>query len=96
MNREYDVIKRPILTEKSSLASETMNKYAFEVAKDATKTDIKRAIEKVFDVKVNEVKTMIVHGKWKRFAQGMKKRPNWKKALVHVDAKDKIEFFRGK
>jgi large subunit ribosomal protein L23 len=66
MDRVYEVIKRPLMTEKSTSIGEKQNSYLFEVDISSTKEDIKEAVEKLFDVKVRDVNTMINHGKIKR------------------------------
>lgn len=90
-----DVILRPIITERSTeMMSE--NKYVFEVAPKANKTEIKQAVEKIFDVKVESVNTMNVKGKPKRMGRYMGKRKDWKKAIVKLTADSKaLEFFEG-
>lgn len=79
-----DIIIRPIITEKSNAAT-TQGKYTFEVNKKATKIDIKRAVEKLFEVKVLDVTTMNVKGKPKRQGVHVGKTSNWKKAIVLID-----------
>lgn len=92
MNK-FDVIKRPVVTEKSMEEME-LKKYAFEVDKAATKIEIKRAIEEIFNVKVQKVNTMNVRGKMKRQGATKGRRPSWKKALVQLSQdSDPIEFF---
>ena len=82
MKNAYDVIRRPVITEQS-MADTEMKKYVFEVAKDATKIDIAKAVEEVFDVKVVKVNTMHVNGKLKRTGRyPAGRRPSWKKAVV--------------
>ena len=96
MATAYDIIKRPIITEQSM--SETENKkYTFEVAKDANKIEIAKAVEEAFGVKVAKVNTMHVLGKMKRMgAQPAGRRPSWKKAMVTLTADSKpIELFEG-
>ena len=91
----YDIIIRPVLTEKSydGMADK---KYAFEVAIDATKVEIKQAIEKIFDVKVASVNTMRTEGKLKRQGRTQGRRPERKKAYVKLTEGSKgIEFFEG-
>ena len=92
----YDIIRRPIITEQS-MEAVADKKYVFEVAMSATKTDIKAAVEKIFNVKVAKVNTLIVNGKVKRtgsFPAG--KRADYKKAVVTLTADSKtIEFFEG-
>ena len=96
MTNAYDVVIRPIITERS-MASVADKKYVFEVAKDAGKIEIKDAIEKVFDVKVAKVNTLMVRGKSKRRGaarRGMTR--SWKKAYVQLTADSKtIELFEG-
>lgn len=90
-----DVILRPIITERSTeMMAE--NKYVFEVAPKANKTEIKQAVEKIFDVKVESVNTINVKGKPKRMGRYMGKRKDWKKAIVKLTADSKpLEFFEG-
>ena len=96
MKTSYDVIVRPLITEQSMEAID-LKKYAFEVTRDATKADIKKAVEELFDVKVMKVSTLNVSGKAKRtgrYPQGMTR--SWKKAVVRLTADSKpIEFFEG-
>jgi len=96
MKSAYDIIKRPVLTEKSyeDMASK---KYTFEVAIDANKTEIKAALEEIFEgVKVDSVNTMRIQGKMKRQGRYMGRRPERKKAIVTLKADSKgIEFFEG-
>lgn len=92
MNK-FDIIKRPIVTEQSMDDME-FNKYTFEVDKNATKPEIKSAIEEVFGVKVEKVNTMNVRGKLKRQGVHQGRRPSWKKAVVKLtDDSEPIEFF---
>lgn len=90
-----NIIKRPIISEKSTLLAETSRTYAFEVSKAANRQQIREAIEKAFKVKVEGVRTMIVHGKVKRTGRSVSKRSNWKKALVTLREGQKIEIFQG-
>ncbi len=92
---QYDIILRPIVTEKSSLAKETANQYAFEVARDANKIEIARAVERLFKVKVLSVQVMNMEGKKRRLGRFAGKRPDWRKAIVKISPKDKISFFEG-
>ncbi|RMG61115.1 MAG: 50S ribosomal protein L23 [Deltaproteobacteria bacterium] len=94
MNK-YHVIKRPVITEKSTVLKETGNYVVFEVDKRATKTQIKKAVEELFNVKVLSVKTMIVPGKVKRLGRSVGRVPSWKKAIVKLREGDRIEFFEG-
>jgi len=92
----YDVIIRPIITERS-MAGAQDKKYVFEVAIDAGKIQIRKAVEEIFDVKVAKVNTMIVPGKAKRMGAGRPGRTkDWKKAIVQLtDDSKTIEFFEG-
>jgi large subunit ribosomal protein L23 len=92
---EYDIIIRPIVTEKSTLMKETSNQYAFEVARDANKIEIAKAIEQLFKVKVLAVRVMNMEGKKRRIGKSSGKRPDWRKAIVKLNPKDKISFFEG-
>jgi large subunit ribosomal protein L23 len=90
------VIKRPlILTEKGNALREKENKYLFEVARGANKIEIKDAVETLFNVKVEEVHTMIVRGRIRRMGRGHAKTQNWKKAIVQVAAGETIELGEG-
>ena len=92
---EYDIIIRPIVTEKSTLMKETSNQYAFEVARDANKIEIAKAIEQLFKVKVLAVRVMNMERKKRRVGKSSGKRPDWRKAIVKLNPKDKISFFEG-
>ena len=89
----YDIIIKPILSEKS-FSGIQMKRYTFKVAKNATKVDIKRAVEEVFGVEVAKVNTVSVKGKIKRRGATSGKRPDYKKAIVQLTESSKsIEFF---
>lgn len=91
--KNFDIIIRPIITEQS-MAQMEENKYTFEVAKTSNKSEIKKAIESIFSVKVAKVNTMNMTGKVKRQGMNIGKRPNWKKAIVTLtDDSKPIEFF---
>lgn len=91
----HDIIIRPVLTERS-LAGVQGNKYTFEVAKDANKIDIARAVEELFKVKVVKVNTISVRGQLRRRGRTMGYTPSWKKAVVTLAPGSKtIEFFEG-
>jgi large subunit ribosomal protein L23 len=92
---EYDVIRRPIITEKSSSLKEAGNQYVFEVQRDANKIEIKRAVEKLFKVKVVSVQVALMQGKERRVGRFSGKKPDWKKAIVKLSPKDKITIFEG-
>jgi large subunit ribosomal protein L23 len=104
------IIKRPLLTEKASKLRETggadaapaeadadklRRKIMFQVARDANKHQIREAIEKLFNVKVTDVRTQLVRGKERRMGKFQGRRPNWKKAIVTLSAGQTIEFFEG-
>ena len=80
-----DIIIKPIITEKSNMEMQA-GKYTFEVNKKATKVDVKRAVEKLFNVKVLKVNTINVSGKEKRVGRNIGKTADWKKAIVSIDA----------
>ena len=94
MKSIYDVIVRPVVSEKSAAIAELARKYVFEVRPSAAKTEIREAVERVFGVKVKGVHTMIVHGKTKRVGRFEKKRTNWKKAIVSLAEGHKIDIFQ--
>ena len=96
MRTVYEVVKRPIISEKSTALAEVAGKYVFEVAVAANKHEIRDAVQKLFNVKVREVRTMTMHGKVKRVGRFEVKRPNWKKALVTLAEGQKIEHFQNK
>ena len=88
----HQIIKKPLVTEKSNLMKETDNVVAFEVAVNSNKVEIKQAIERAFKVKVQDVRTLIVAGKIKRSGRNFGKRSNVKKAYVTL-ADGTIDFF---
>ncbi|OPY69034.1 MAG: 50S ribosomal protein L23 [Syntrophorhabdaceae bacterium PtaU1.Bin034] len=92
---QYDVIVRPIVTEKSSLMKEGANQYVFEVAMSANKIEIARAVEQLFKVKVTSVRVINMEGKKRRLGRFSGKRSDWRKAIVRLNPKDKIPFFEG-
>jgi len=94
MNNLFDVIRRPLLTEKSTLLKESQQTLVFEVHRDATKPEIKKAVETLFDTKVADVRVARVHGKVKRQGRYSGRRPDWKKAFVVLRKGEKmVEFF---
>ncbi|WAC07701.1 MAG: 50S ribosomal protein L23 [Thermodesulfobacteriota bacterium] len=95
MKNIYDVLKRPIVTEKSTTQKETANKVSFEVDRRANKIEIKQAVEKIFKVKVTDVHTMLVRGKVKRYKNVLGKRSDWKKAVVTLKPGEKVPFLEG-
>jgi large subunit ribosomal protein L23 len=88
-----EVLRRPLLTEKATIAREGRNEYAFEVNPQANKIQIKSAIEKEFSVKFSDVRTVTVRGKLKRQGYTVGRRPSWKKALVTLAAGNTIDLF---
>ena len=108
MRSAQTIIKRPLLTEKSARLRETgggaaapaegdtyAQKVVFEVARDANKLEVRRAVETLFKVAVTDVRTLIVRGKQKRVGKFSGRRPAWKKAFVTLKPGDNIEFFEG-
>lgn len=89
----YDVIKKPLITEKTTAEKDARNVVVFVVNKDANKIEIKASVEKLFKVEVSAVKTVNVAGKEKRVGKHVGKRPNWKKAYVSLKAGSNIDFF---
>lgn len=93
MSRFHSVIRSPSITEKNTALRSDQNKYVFEVDRRSNKKDIKRAIECLFNVKVQSVNTMIVKGKQKRMGRFSGYRPNWKKAIVKLAEGQIIDKF---
>ena len=95
MPTKHEIIVRPIVTEKSSARYQERGEYAFEVHPDASKPQIRQAIEELFGVKVTDVWTSNQRGKEKRMGRSIGRRPNWKKAIVTLREGDSIEVFEG-
>ena len=94
--RIQEIIRRPLITEKSTELRDDHDIVAFEVDRRANKIDVKRAVEAQFKVKVSEVRISRVHGKVRRQGRFVGRRPDWKKAYVRLAAGEKaIEFFEG-
>jgi large subunit ribosomal protein L23 len=91
----HDVIKGPLITEKLDQAREKFRQYSFIVDKKATKVDVARAVESLFKVSVEGVRTNVVRGKVKRVGKSIGQRPNYKKAVVTLKEGDKIDLFEG-
>lgn len=91
----YDIIKRPLITEKSTIQKESANQVTFEVNRKANRVEIKKAVEDIFKVKVASVKTIQVMGKFKRRGRILGKRNDYKKAIVKLMPGERIEFFEG-
>ena len=95
MRNPHDIIIKPLVTEQS-MDGMAERKYSFKVAKNANKTEIKKAIEKIFDVKVEKTNTLNMTGKVKRMGRNEGKRADWKKAIITLSEDSKeIEFFEG-
>lgn len=89
----YSIIKKPLITEKTSLAKDSLNVVAFVVDRDANKLQIRDAVSRLFNVEVTNVRTALVSGKVKRTGRFIGKRSNWKKAYVTLKSGSTIDFF---
>jgi large subunit ribosomal protein L23 len=92
---DYNIIKRPLVTEKTNIQKEDSNQVTFEVDPRANRIEIQRAIEQIFKVKVAKTRTVNVKGKIKRRGRIMGKRKDWKKAIVTLMPGERIDFFEG-
>jgi len=92
---QYDIIIRPLITEKTSIQKEDHNQVTFEVDRRANRVEIRRAIERIFNVRVANVRTMQVKGKVKQRGRIAGKRRDWKKAIVNLMPGERIDFFEG-
>ena len=92
MNQErvFQVLLGPHVSEKAAIVADLNNQYVFRVAPDATKLEVKKAVEQLFKVKVDDVQTLKVKGKVKRNRYGFSTRPSWKKAYVHLSKVRKL------
>jgi large subunit ribosomal protein L23 len=93
--RQYDIIRGPVVTEKTTLQKEINNQVTFKVDKKANRVDIKDAVERNFNIKVKQVRTLQVKGKVKQRGKIIGKKEDWKKAIVTLMPGQKIEFFEG-
>lgn len=91
----FDIIIKPLNTEKTTIQKETLNQVSFEVAPKANRIEIKKAVEKIFKVGVEDVRTVNVKGKIKQRGKIVGKRKDWKKAIVTLVPGSTIEFFEG-
>ena len=91
----YDLIKRPVITEKTNIQKESYNQITFETDRKANRVEIKKALEDIFNVKVAVVRTMQVKGKTKQRGRITGKRRDWKKAIVKLMPGERIDFFEG-
>jgi large subunit ribosomal protein L23 len=95
MKEAQKIIRRPLITEKSTQQKEEGRQYVFEVHRDANKIEIQSAVERLFKVKVLQVRTSNILGKVKRLGRRYGKRPDWKKAIITLKEGDRIDFFEG-
>ena len=95
MKEAQKIVRRPLVTEKSTQQKETANQYAFEVDRRANKVEIQSAVEQLFKVKVVGIRTSNVMGKMKRLGRRYGKRPDWKKAMITLKQGDRNDFFEG-
>ena len=91
----YEIIRRPLITEKGTIQKEANNQLTFEVDRKANRVEIRHAVEKIFNVRVVRVRTMQMKGKVKRVGRTLGKRRDWKKAVVTLAGGENIEFFEG-
>ena len=92
-NNLHGVLRRPLVTEKTTLQKEDANQVVFRVQRDANKVQIRKAVEKLLGVQVTAVNTLLYRGKTKRMGRHFGKRANWKKAVVTLAGGEEIEFF---
>jgi len=95
MREPRDVILRPVVTERSTTLQEDMRTYTFIVAPAANKLEIKAAVQSLFNVKVESVRTANYQGKWRRMGRSLGRRPAYKKAMVRLAAGDVIDVYEG-
>jgi large subunit ribosomal protein L23 len=93
--RQYDIIRGPVVTEKTTLQKELNNQVTFKVVKTANRVEIKNAVEKNFNTRVKQVRTVQVKGKVKQRGRIIGKRKDWKKAIVTLMPGQRIDFFEG-
>jgi large subunit ribosomal protein L23 len=92
---QYEIIKRPLITEKTNIQKEIANQVTFEVDRRANRIEIRQAVESAFKVKVANIQTIQVKGKIKRRGRSVGKRRDWKKAIVTLMPGERIDFFEG-
>jgi large subunit ribosomal protein L23 len=92
---QYEIIKRPLITEKTNIQKEIANQVTFEVDRRANRIEIRQAVETAFKVKVANIQTMQVKGKVKRRGRSVGKRRDWKKAIITLMPGERIDFFEG-
>jgi len=93
LKRWYEIVQKPVITEKASDDTGTRNAYTFKVPRDANKVEIRTAVQKLFDVKVERVNTLRVKGKWRRRGRSIGKTKEWKKAMVVLEEGQVIDVF---
>ena len=93
--RLMSILLSPVVSEKSAMAADSANQFAFKVTTDASKPEIAQAVELLFDVKVQDVRTVNIRGKQKRFGALLGRRNNWKKAYVRLEEGHDIDFAGG-
>lgn len=94
MNKDiHSILRRPLVTEKTTALKDDANQVVFMVRRDASKTDVRRAVESLLGATVSDVNTMIYRGKPKRVGRNVGKRPNWKKAIVTLAPGEEVDFF---
>ncbi len=93
MRDARQIVLRPLVTEKATTLKDERNQVSFQVAIDANKIEVRRAVETIFNVKVTAVRTQVVFGKMKRMGRHVGRRPSWKKAIVTLGPGSKIELF---
>ena len=91
----HAIIKRPVVSEKSTIQKEVANQLSFEVDRKANRIEIKKAIQSLFSVQVDAVRTLQIKGKYKKRGRIIGKRRDWKKAIVTLKPGERIEFFEG-
>ena len=92
---DYDIIKSPLITEKTTIQKEAFNQVSFKISRKANRVEVKSAVENIFNVKVAGVRTMQVKGKTKQRGRIIGKRKDWKKAIVTLIPGERIDFFEG-
>ena len=95
MREARQIVIRPVVTEESAMLQETDRTYTFIVAKDANKIEIKSAVQSLFDVKVEGVRTAVYRGKWRRMGRSEGRKASYKKAIVKLAEGDAIDVYEG-
>ncbi len=89
----HQILVRPVVTEKSTDLMTEQNQYVFQVAKQANKIEVRKAVEMVFGVRVSDVRTQVVRGDVRRVGQNTGRKPSWKKAIVTLHPEDTIDLY---